>query len=193
MLCGGEVLALLHLIAALRGILCDVLGGAVGANERAELVIGCAIGVLREVDGLLHNGCGVLRDEVLAVHHLHDDVTLRQGDVLQLAGCHRVERKEVVLGVVVHRGSVLILACGEPGLLAGLTVLLGDSLEVATSLQSVEDGVGALVSLVGGLATHLNLAILHRVGELRLGDELDEVERVVHLALHRSIDSTYAH
>ena len=30
-------------------------------------------------------------------------------------------------------------------------------------------------------------------GELRLGDELDEVERVVHLALHRSIDSTYAH
>ena len=142
---------------------------------------------------MLDHGHVVLLDHCLAGGHLHDDVALRELQVLQLVDGKTVDGVEVVLRLLVHRVRVLIHGRGEPLLLAVLTVLLGERLEIGTGLEGVQHAVGSLAGSLDGSAAYLNLTVLDRVWHHRLGDELHHVEGVVTLGLERSRGLTYSH
>ena len=63
---------------------------------------------------MLHHSDIILVDHGLAGCHLHDDVTLRELEVLQFTGSQVVDGIEVVLRLLVHRGGILVHRRGEP-------------------------------------------------------------------------------
>ena len=180
-------------IAILYGILHHGIGCGIGTNERAELIVSLAIGFFREVDGALYNGCLVLSDHAFAVEYLQNDVALRQGDVLNVVHTHRVQTVDIVFCVFIHRGCHLVLTCGHPCFLASLSVFLGQCLEVGAVGEGGVDRVCGFVCSLWRYATHLNLTIFHRVGQLNLRNKLNEVERIVLLVLNRTIHRANTH
>ena len=160
----GDVACLLHPIAALCRILQQVVGLCIGTHECRELVESRTISGLRKLNLLFDNGCGIFLGHAFACKHLHDDVALWSGDVLNLIHSHGVERHEIVARVVVHRRRSLILLTGQPSLLPRLSVFLRNDFEVGTSRKRGIDGVGRLTCRVDVGTAHLNLAVFNGVG-----------------------------
>ena len=178
-LSSSDVVGLSYSVAGLGCILDNLLLGVVGTYKRAELVVSGTVSILRELDRLLDNGCNILVDHSLAVYDLKHYAALSEVDDLGLVGRESVEAVDKVLGVLVHRGSCLILGSGYPQLFASLVVLLGECLEVGTCCECAVDRVGSSLGCFGCLGCHLYLAILDRVGHLGLRHELHDVHGVV--------------
>ena len=179
----GDVACLLHPIAALCRILQQVVGLCIGTHECRELVESRTISGLRELNLLFDNGCGIFLGHAFACKHLHDDVALWSGDVLNLVHSHGVERHEIVARVVVHRRRSLILLAGQPSLLPRLSVFLRNDFEVGTSRKRGVDRVSRLACRVDVGTTHLNLAVFNGVGQLLFRQQTHKIERIVHLIL----------
>ena len=90
---------LLDSIAELLGVLLQTLQRLVLADVLAEVVVCFRIGVLREVDRVLHNSYVVLVDEVLAVSHLQHNVGCGELEVLDLTSRQRNNVINILLGV----------------------------------------------------------------------------------------------
>ena len=110
MLCRGYVLNLKELVTALCSVLLDVSNSRVCTNERAELIVCCAVCILGEVDDTLDNGCLILCNHSLAVGNLKDEIALSKLYVLNLVWSHGVKALDIVAGILVHGRSRLILA-----------------------------------------------------------------------------------
>ena len=178
-----QVLTLLHLESELLSVLLQSVHGLILADVLCKLIIGIAVGLLREVDGVLDDGHIVLVDKVLALRHLQNEVTGSQLVVLQLVHAKGVQGGQVSLRVGVHAGCILVHGTGEPLLLTLLAILLGNRVEGGTGLQGCHDAVGRLAGCINGSTTHLNHAELNRVGHLLLRHELHHIERIVVLGL----------
>ena len=85
------------------------------------------------------------------------------------------------------------MARGHPRFLTRLTVFFSQSLEVCSIVEGVIDRVCRLVCSFGRYATHLNLAIFHRVGQLNLCNKLDKVQRIVLRILNRTVHRANTH
>ena len=142
---------------------------------------------------MLNNSYVVLGNESLASSNLQHDVALRELEVLQLTSLQRVEGLDVSLGISIDGLSALVHSRGHPLLSTCLTILLSDSLEIGTTLQSGVDAVGSLASSLSSLATYLNLTILNRVGHLSLVNQLHYIEGIVVSSLERSCYLTNGH
>ena len=77
------ILQLLYTITILLGILQEVLSLRISTYEARELVISCAIGIVRELNLLLDNCSHILINHSLAVANLEDDITLTQLNLVQ--------------------------------------------------------------------------------------------------------------
>ena len=174
-----HVLALLDSITELSGVLLKVGQSLVLTHILAELVISVGIGLLGEIDCVLHNGHVILIDHSLASGHLKDDVARGERQVLQVVNSQRLDTVQVVLRILIHRGRVLVHGGGQPLLLTFLTVLLGQSLEIGTGLQSVIHTVGCLLGGLGCGTANLDLTVLDRVGSQGLREKLHHIVGVV--------------
>ena len=94
-----HVRTLLDNITKLLGVLLQSLQRLVLADILAEVVICLGIGVLREVNSVLHDGHIKLVDEVFAVGHLQHNVTAGERKVLRLTGNQSVKGIDVLLSV----------------------------------------------------------------------------------------------
>ena len=165
---GCYVLALLYCVTVLLGVLHDVFSGLVCAYECAELVVCCRVSLTRELDVLLYDSSHILVNHVSAVKNLDYNAALCKVNLLDFVCRHGVEALNEVLGVVVKRGSRLVLCGGNPVLLTVLSVLLGDGLEVSTAAESCVNRVCGLLCSCVVSSHNVYSAELHRVGQLLL-------------------------
>ena len=84
---------------------------------------------------------------------------------------------------MVERWGALILTCCKPCLLASLTILLGNYLEIGTSLKCIVDRIGTLSALLCCSTSNLNLTILYRIRKQLLRHKLDNVKSIVRVVL----------
>ena len=141
------ILQLLYTITILLSILQEILSLRISTYEARELVVSCAVGIVRELNLLLDNCSHILINHSLAVANLEDDITLTQLNLVQCIHRSSIQCVDEGLVVLIHGLSILILLGCHPSLLTCLTILLSDSLEVCTSSESTMDRVCLCLSL----------------------------------------------
>ena len=150
-------------------------------------------GLIRIGDIALHHCHIILVDHILAVGHLNDDISLSKRQVLGFVDTQVVEGIDESSVILRHTGSTLILCGSHPVLCAILGIFLGNSLEVTATHHSIVHTVGLGLGFFVVLALYIDGTILYRVGKGVLGNDLDDVERIVNRALHRTEHATHCH